>query len=60
MAMIADTLTSAGSRTDLVLSGIVMAVWCLFVAAYVLRIWSAPEAPKKNAPLGATVSARLS
>ena len=58
--MIADTLTSAGSPADLVLSGIVVAVWGLFVAAYVLRIWSAPEAPKQHAPPGATAGARLS
>jgi len=44
LAVIADTGIGARSRADLVLSGIVTAVWCLFVAAYALRIWSAPEA----------------
>jgi voltage-gated potassium channel len=49
LAMIANTATGAGSRADLVLSGIVTAVWGLFVAAYALRIWSAPEAPEQLA-----------
>ena len=43
LAMIADTASRPGSPADLVLSGIVTAVWGFFVAAYVLRIWSAPE-----------------
>jgi len=46
MAMIADTGTRPGSAADLVLSGIVTGVWCLFVAGYALQIWSAPEAPE--------------
>jgi voltage-gated potassium channel len=49
LAMIVDTGTPAGSRADLVLSGIVMAVWGFFVAVYALRIWSAPEAPAQHA-----------
>ncbi len=47
--MIANTGTTGGSRADLVLSGIVMTVWGLFVAAYALRIWLAPEAPEQHA-----------
>ena len=49
LAMIADTAASAGSRADLFLSGIVTTVWGLFVAVYVLRIWSAPEAAARHA-----------
>jgi voltage-gated potassium channel len=49
LAMIADTATAVGSRADVVLSGIVTAVWGCFVAAYALRIWSAPEAPEQHA-----------
>jgi len=49
LAMIAHTGIGAGSRADLVLSGIVTAVWGLFVAAYALRIWAAPEAPEQRA-----------
>jgi hypothetical protein len=49
LAMIADTGISAGSRADLVLSGIVTAVWGIFFAVYALRIWSAPEAPEQHA-----------
>src|SRR5512139_1693726 len=57
LAMIANTATGAGSRADLVLSGIVTAVWCFFVAIYALRIWSAPEAPARHTP--STARARL-
>jgi voltage-gated potassium channel len=57
LAMIANTASHAGSRADLVLSGIVTAVWCLFVAAYALRIWSAPEAPEQHGR--SATSARL-
>jgi voltage-gated potassium channel len=59
LAMIADTLTSAGSTADLALSGIVWVVWGLFVAAYALRIWSAADAPKQLVPPGTAVSARM-
>jgi len=59
LAMIANTATGAGSRADLVLSGIVTAVWGLFVAVYVLRIWSAPEAPNQHAVSATATRARL-
>jgi voltage-gated potassium channel len=49
LAMIANTASRAGSWVDLLLSGIVTVVWGLFVAAYALRIWSAPEAPEQHA-----------
>jgi len=57
LAMIANTASRAGSRTEFVLSAIVTVVWGLFVAAYVLRIWSAPEAPEQHGRSAA--SARL-
>jgi voltage-gated potassium channel len=57
LAMIANTAAHAGSRADLVLSGIITAVWGLFVAAYALRIWSAPEAPEQHG--GSANGARL-
>jgi voltage-gated potassium channel len=49
LAMIADTATGAGSRADLALSDIVIAVWGIFVVVYALRIWSATAAPKPYA-----------
>lgn len=57
LAMIANTASRAGSRTEFVLSAIVTVVWGLFVAAYVLRIWSAPEAREQHGRSSA--SARL-
>src|SRR5512140_985683 len=53
LAMIANTEARAGSRADLVLSGIVTAVWAYFVATYVFRIWSAPKSPEWQAGYGA-------
>ena len=49
LAVIANTGIDAGSRADLVLSGIVTAVWGLYCATYVLQIWLAPEAPGQRA-----------
>ena len=49
LAVIVRTGVDAGSRADLVLSGIVTAVWGLYCAAYALQIWSAPEAPGQGA-----------
>jgi voltage-gated potassium channel len=49
LAVIAHTGIEAGSRADLILSGIVAAVWGLYVAAYALQIWLAPEAPGQRA-----------
>jgi len=62
LAMIAHTGIGAGSQADLVLSGIVTAVWGLFVAAYALRIWTAPEAREQRAAsaVGARVAYMLS
>ena len=58
LAMIADTATGAGSRANIFLSGIVIAVWSLFVAVYALRVWSAPEAAEQQA--ASVTGARLS
>jgi voltage-gated potassium channel len=58
LAMIANTGTDAGSRADLVLSGIVTAVWIFFVATFALNIWSAPDAPAHHA--ASSAGARLS
>jgi voltage-gated potassium channel len=49
LAMIADTATGAGSRANIILTGIVTAVWGLFVVVYALRVWSAPEAADQQA-----------
>ena len=57
LAMIANTEATVGSRADLGLSGIVLAVWAYFVAAYFYRIWSAPKSPEWNA--GHAAGARL-
>jgi len=48
LAMIANTGTDAGSRSDLLLSGTVTAAWGFFVASYALRIWSAPKAAARR------------
>jgi voltage-gated potassium channel len=57
LAVIADTAVAAGSRADGILTEIVVAVWCFFVAVYVLRLWWAPNAPGMHA--GSIVRARL-
>jgi len=53
LAMIANTAAHAGSWADLVLSGIVTAVWGFFVAVYAWRIWSAPNALEQHAAYAA-------
>ncbi len=57
LAMIANTEATVGSRAELGLSGIVLAVWVFFVGSYVYRIWSAPKSPEWR--LGHAVGARL-
>ena len=59
LAMIADTATGAGSRADLALSDIVIAVWGIFVVVYALRIWSASAAPKPYAASAARRAVQL-
>ena len=49
LAVIVRTGVDAGAHADLVLSGIVTAVWCLYCAAYAFRIWLAPQAPGQRA-----------
>jgi len=58
LAVIVHTGIDAGSRADLVLSGIVMTVWSFYCAAYALQIWLAPEAPGQRG--AAVAGARLS
>jgi voltage-gated potassium channel len=57
LAMIANTEATVGSRAGLGLSGIVLAVWAYFVAAYLYRIWSAPKSPEWST--GHAAGARL-
>ena len=58
LAVMVHTGIDAGSRADLVLSGIVTTVWGFYCAAYALQIWLAPEAPGQRA--ASMAGARLS
>jgi voltage-gated potassium channel len=57
LAVMVHTGIDAGSRADLVLSGIVTTVWGLYCAAYALQIWLAPEVPGQRG--AAVAGARL-